>query len=563
MTVKLVEKPAVDLIDEATQLLRHSPVRLWLSYYLGSLPFVLGLLYFWSDMSRSALAADRLPGAALGLGLLFVWMKTWQAVFAQQLLRWRCGELGLRWTGTELVRLGVSQAITQPWGLFLLPIALITMAPFGWAYAFFQNLTALAATESASVRALIRKAWRQACLWPGQNHAVVLILPLVALVVFINLFLLAVLTAMLLDKVFGIQTPFSQSWWAILNTTFLAAVGALTYLCVDPLCKAVYVLRCFYGDAIRSGLDLKAELRRLAGSPAGAWATLLLCVGLLAGTTGHAAPEAEPATGPSPSAAGPTTKPVTWAFAPAELDRALDQALDSREFLWRLPREQTVKRTDRPGWLRRLLDGLFDSLKAVLKPVLDTVGRWIEKAVRWVAQRLQLGLNLEPTPGDWTGPLRVLVLVLLGGLVGAVIWLLVRIRLGRRRRDELTAVSQPLSPEPDLTDPNLGPEQLPEDAWMRLAGELLQRGELRLALRALYLSSLAHLANRGLIGLARFKSNLDYVLELSRRAHVWPELVEVFRRNVAIFDRAWYGLHEVSHELLAEFASNVERIKAT
>ena len=51
----------------------------------------------------------------------------------------------------------------------------------------------------------------------------------------------------------------------IIGLTFLAALAGLTYLCLNPLVKAVYALRCFYGRAIESGQDLKAELRSLPG----------------------------------------------------------------------------------------------------------------------------------------------------------------------------------------------------------------------------------------------------------------------------------------------------------
>ncbi len=97
---------------------------------------------------------------------------------------------------------------------------------------------------------------------------------------------------------------------------------------------------------------------------------------------------------------------------------------------------------------------------------------------------------------------------------------------------------------------------------MQLARELLARGEFRLALRAFYLSSLAHLADRNLISLARFKSNRDYERELQRRAHSFPQLREVFGENVSAFDRVWYGTHEATNELVARFAANVERLKA-
>jgi hypothetical protein len=113
-----------------------------------------------------------------------------------------------------------------------------------------------------------------------------------------------------------------------------------------------------------------------------------------------------------------------------------------------------------------------------------------------------------------------------------------------------------------LADESLGAEQLPEDRWTKLARELLDRGELRLALRAFYLATLAHLAERNLISLAKFKSNRDYERELRRRGHSFPDLLALFGENVTVFDRAWYGWHEINGELVSRFAANVERIKA-
>ena len=118
-----------------------------------------------------------------------------------------------------------------------------------------------------------------------------------------------------------------------------------------------------------------------------------------------------------------------------------------------------------------------------------------------------------------------------------------------------------MQPSPDLTDENVAADQLPEDGWTTLGRELLARGEFRLALRAFYLASLAHLAERNLVSLARFKSNRDYERELQRRAHAFPDLQTVFGEIVSAFDRVWYGRHEVTVELVAQFAANVERIK--
>jgi hypothetical protein len=90
---------------------------------------------------------------------------------------------------------------------------------------------------------------------------------------------------------------------------------------------------------------------------------------------------------------------------------------------------------------------------------------------------------------------------------------------------------------------------------------LVAEGNLRLAMRAFYLASLAQLAANNLIQLARFKSNRDYERELRRRAHALPGLVAAFGANLQVFDRTWYGMHEINEEIMNGFAANVERMR--
>ena len=134
-------------------------------------------------------------------------------------------------------------------------------------------------------------------------------------------------------------------------------------------------------------------------------------------------------------------------------------------------------------------------------------------------------------------------------------------RLWLNRRPKEVVTSEPIQSVPDVSDENVGADQLPEDGWMKLARELLERGEFRLAMRAFYLANLAHLAQRNLISLARFKSNRDYQRELSRRGHSSPDLLSVFGDNLTVFERIWYGLHEVDGDSVGRFATNVERMK--
>src|SRR5882762_1082239 len=180
------DKSAFELIEEAVHLLRQSPADVLATYYLGALPFVLGLLFFWADMSRNAFAPRMLVGGALGLAVLFVWMKAWQAVFARQLRALASNRPVPSMTLRRWMRILFTQSVLQPFGLFLLPLALLVFLPFGWAYAFFQNVTALDEGEEPGIGVLMNKARRQATLWPRQNHVAMLIMAGFAFFVFVN-----------------------------------------------------------------------------------------------------------------------------------------------------------------------------------------------------------------------------------------------------------------------------------------------------------------------------------------------------------------------------------------
>jgi hypothetical protein len=265
-------KGALELIEEATHLLRLAPSSVLASYYVGTLPFVLGFLYFWADMSRSAFAFQRLASSTLVLAGLFLWMKCWQTVFARRLRTHVSAEPPSFWMMRRFGRVLVVQAILQPTGLFLLPLALIPAIPFAWLYAFYQNVTALTDGESTDVKIIIRKSWQQAALWPQQNHLVLTMLIAFGGMIFLNLMMVCLLLPQLLRIFFGVESVFTQSLASMLNTTFISGILGLTYLCVDPLVKTVYVLRCFYGESLKSGEDLKAELKKFAavGSSAAA-----------------------------------------------------------------------------------------------------------------------------------------------------------------------------------------------------------------------------------------------------------------------------------------------------
>ncbi len=110
-------KPGLELLEEATHLLRAAPSASLAHYYVGATPFVLGLLYFWADMSRSPFAAQHLAGAALGLAALFLWMKFWQALFLRRIREAISSSQLAPLTAKRCARIFLTQAALQPVGL--------------------------------------------------------------------------------------------------------------------------------------------------------------------------------------------------------------------------------------------------------------------------------------------------------------------------------------------------------------------------------------------------------------------------------------------------------------
>lgn len=532
-------KGAIQLIEEGFEVLRSAPLSALAAYYIGTLPFMLAALYFWSDMSTGVFAEQRLVTGAAALCVLFVWMKCWQAVFARKLFAQLMGEPEPRWNGRRIARIIIAQTVLQPSGLFLIPASAVILMPFTWVFTFYQNVVLFGAGDEAGVKAVFKRSCRQAALWPAQNHCVVMALKLFGLFVLINLILGALALPFLMKALLGIETAFSQSWLAALNTTFFATVFALTYLCYDPVIKATYVTRCFHGTSLQSADDLRAELR--ASANAKQLGALAACFFIFIGIASGAE-----------SSSSQGVPPV----APPALERSISEVIQQREYAWRMPREKAPAPKAELTWLDRMFKRIAESLKSAAQKTFT----WLRKIIQWLTQ------NRRPNTGggglalDWYGALKLLLILLctaLMALIAVLAW-----RMWRNPLSSAENIAQPIAAPPDLGDKHTAADQLPEDGWLQLAHQILAAGDLRLALRAYYLASLAHLAERNLITIARYKSNRDYERELARRAHSFPAVLNVFSENVSTFDRVWYGLHEVTRELLEDFASNVTRIKS-
>jgi len=522
----------VQLIEEAIHLLRQAPPSTWTFYALGSTAWVLGFLFFWAHTTWFAPSDVAVAWSALGLVGLFVLLKTAQADFCARLLAQRLGTAPPTRTWRQTLRLARVQIQIQSWGVILVPIALLASVPFGWVFAFFQTASVLGEGEVDTPATLTREAANEALRWPGQNHLGLAYISVIAGAAWINLASAFVGIPWLANRLLGIQNifGFGGMWW--LNTTFIASVSGLTWLAVDPLIKAFYVLRVFYGRSQRTGEDLRVELVEAhRARQARTAAVLLVLLSFCLISPGlRAASRIEAGTS-------------LHAVDPKALDRAIDTVLNRRDFQWQLrPKPQAAGKKAEEGMIRRFFRQGGEILKEMLNSVTDAFRRF----KRWI-QHLFPGKDSETEDNPSTRSLSVDTLrLLLYALIGVgVVLILVVIGMMWRNRPpvpaEAWAARAVTNAEPDLRDDSVEAAQLPSEGWLVLAQEQMAKGEWRLALRALYLATLARLAAEGLVTLVKSKTNLDYERELRRRAPANTSLLERFSERRREFEAVWYG----------------------
>ena len=539
------EESSLDLIERAFHLLRCTPLSLLALYYLGAIPFIVGLLFFLADMAASPFAADRCVGSALGLGLLYIWMRLWQSQFCCR-LRDRLALCKPRpVTVRQIFRQIYLHTVYSSWGLILVPLSALMTLPFCWVFAYFNNLCVVD-LSSGTVKQAAAKARALAMPWPKQNHLVVSILALFGFFVFLNLITVLSQLPHLLKMLAGVESAFSQSYFWMANSTFFGIVIGLAYLAVDPLVKAVYVLRFHSAESIATGADLLAEVRQLPPRrrvAAGAVRIAVVGVLLLCASFSH----------------GQTVSPRNPpAIQPTELDSAVDRVMKRAEFTWRMPREFVPAEEGNLGFFARFMESVSDWLRKGVEAVgdlLERFARWLRKWSRHTPDKDQSsgGFNPEIIKG-----FAVFLLILLAGVLAVF---LIKVLRARRAHPEIATEAVPVSAVVDLEDENLIATLLEEDEWIALARELAAAGELRKALRAWFFAGMAFLARIDLLVVLQSKSNLDYRRELDRRARRSPAVVPLFGESVVLFERAWYGLHTATAEDLQQMESNLERMR--
>ena len=523
------EPTAMDLIEEGVHLLRRTPLIAWAVYLCGVAPFIFGFLFFWTEMVSSGLAAQSLLPGALVLGALFIWFKVAQAFFCDGLRETLYGERDAPWSLGQWLTVIRRQAFWQSTALVLLPITFVMTIPFGWAFAFYQNVLVSDPRDDVSDGDVVRESWRLARLWPEQNWMLLSLLGVVYLLSFINCLTLLMTGPFLLKTLLGIETVFSRSGIHLLNTTSLFVCCLLAYVVTDPLVKSVYLLRRHYCESRRSGGDLLLRLRR---SELGKSALVVLAL--------FVAWPIVDSSSASLVAESSVTQVSFDRVDVEQLNASIDEVLERREFAWRFPREEMGDAVGGEiGWL--------NALKEMLK-------RWEERIEHWIEQLFDSEEDKESRTWEgFVGMGEVLSYVLIGCFVLIVVYFAVRAWRMYQPVEALEgSVYSSAEVVPDLNSEDVAADSLPRNRWVEMARELIAKGEYRLALRAYFLAQLSALASEGIVVIRLAKSNREYSDEISRRAHGQLDLLALYRREVYLFESVWYGERSTGPEEIAE-----------
>ncbi len=309
---------------------------------------------------------------------------------------------------------------------------------------------------------------------------------------FANLYALVSLSLLLADSLLGLDVAFLSTFLSTDNAFVLLLIAAATLLLLEPLRAAISAQAFVTARTRRDGADLHAAVdqviagarrprRSSASAPpsAGAAALLLLASALCA-----------------PARADDRQGATADAHARQQVEQIL-RGSEFREFGER-------DRNPLSAWLQRLLRSLEDTGSAESNRT-----------------------EPAPPPSGTISPFAIMALALVAlGLLAAYV--------ASQRMPP--SPERPLEPAAEALPRTRAPSSLLDEA-----AQLAARGDLRAALRALYLACLVALDRGRLIEYEAHKTNGQYL-----RAMRAGPLREGFASFTRVFDRTFYGHEEAS-----------------
>ena len=451
------------------------------------------------------------------------------------------------------------------WKIMLSAAALVTLpsvAGPSWLYSACQ-FASLEAQEDGAERHSFTGCLGLASQWFGGSVLLFLMLFPLWIAVWLDGLILAMIFPQLLHSIFGVDTLLSTQMgiYALLQSSaFWVSLFAGAWLALDPIVKCTFVIVYQHLRSRREGDDLRGLLASLpreqqkksqlitsnATGGRGVRGAVLVLAAILAGfsLTGIArAAQALPARSTT-EMPGNTAREARV----QKLRQALDQESQRAIYRW-----HDAEHPSPPTWFDRLLIKIGHSIEQAWDRLWNFLGKlWPrglgdslgnEKSGGWQLKDLRLWLKL--------------VAIVTLTAAGVLLW------LRQRRQTTLLSIPLAIAPIPDLSDSGAASERS-EDEWFALASRLEGEGEPRFALRAAYFGLLAGLAQRQWLTIRRDRTNREYLTEFTRRWRRRPqaaieartEVPDKLRGSLRLFDRVWYGSHEVTPEAVTVYRQN-------
>ncbi len=536
--LRLHELARLGQIDDALVLLRALPAAAWCWFLGGAAPFILALMHFWLDMGVGRRASLRCIAGALVLATLYLWYRVCLACVCQYMRQRLRGDDAQAWSWRSFWALAAAQCRVQPWalGLSLASACTIVLYPLG--HGFALAVTALGRDDDAKggvgqrALAVCRHSVKDLLLL----H--VILLP-AALVLALNCAIAVNFLPEFLRMLTGLDTVFTTSGIHLINSSFVMLTLLLAHLGMELLWLALLSAMAFRVEAVSTGEDILAALRRFHGRLPRALGVLLLAAVVFAGFGA----------------------PAAAAVGRADLDGHIDRVLAREMYAWRLPAPPSAAER---AWSQRLalwaesIAGTISDVVDDIRNALDGIRNWWR---RFVPDWDDGEGGATPHPG-WFSRDGLMVILHWAALLLAVLLIimavhLLRRTLAKRHRRAAQAAGSTAAVAAPTAEAVLAAEERSPDGWAEQAGEYARKGQWRPALRSWYLAHIAALAERELLRLARGKSNHDYFRELRQRGRVAGPFCDDFVANGRLFDAVWYGRLAADAALVATVQARV------
>ncbi|MGF1468392.1 MAG: DUF4129 domain-containing protein [Sandaracinaceae bacterium] len=365
--------------------------------------------------------------------------------------------------------------------------------------------------------AIVGAARDNATRW-GRGFVIELLMIVATFGLALNLYVLIALLLLLSRTYLGLDVATVESFVGLSNPFVILVIGALAVVLMEPLRAALSATTYVEARVREEGLDLEAALdeaighaARLGGGLRGGAvaAALALAFGLGAPAALAQAPA---------GAAGSPSVVEPGAPDPAGVDLAPDEPGAGAEPSLSAADERALEQMDRI--LERDEFREFEDRRG------EGVAHLLERLFRWLMQPRDVP--------EVEAPVRVPLLPLPSGAVFLAIALALLLAVGlylamtvRRRRKPEDAAEGAAEEDPRDRSP---------DALLAEAGARAGRGDLRAAMRSLYLATLVSLDRRRLITFDAYRTNWAYLRQMPPGASR-----DAFREFTRLFDHKWYG----------------------